>query len=197
MDKLKIILASQSPRRKELLTKMGIDFDIIVSNVEEKVDKNTKIEDIPVNLAKIKAQSVFDTIKGDKMVIGCDTIVVYRNKIFGKPKNESDAKHTLKLLSGRTHKVITGLYVLVERNNKVYSYKSTTITKIKMSEMTDSIIDKYIKNGEPMDKAGAYGIQGIAGMFVEEVIGNYDSVIGLPTNELYKIFEKENIEFNI
>lgn len=190
---MRIILASASPRRKELLSNMGVEFDIIVSDVDENVDGKLNCFKKAEAISAKKAKSVFDNESGDRLVIGSDTMVVYKNTIFGKPKDELDAKRMLTLLSGKTHFVVTGLCVLVSKNGVVTEYVTHAKTKVKFKNLSESDIDNYIATGEPMDKAGAYAIQGLSGKFVDEISGNYASVVGLPTNLLFDIFKKENI----
>ena len=157
---MKVILASASPRRKELLENMGVEFEIITSNIEEvrneKLSLGKQIED----LAFQKANAVFKTTTGDRLVIGSDTIVCLGKQIFGKPKNEAEGREMLSSLSGKSHKVITGLCVLVERNGVVTEYKNHHTAKIYFRKISSEEIDKYIKTNEYADKAGAYAIQG-------------------------------------
>lgn len=190
---MKVILASASPRRKELLGNMGVDFEIITSNIEEvrneKLSLGKQIED----LAFQKANAVFKTTTGDRLVIGSDTIVCLGKKIFGKPKNEAEGREMLSSLSGKSHKVITGLCVLVERNENITEYKVHHTAKIYFRKITAEEIDKYIKTNEYADKAGAYAIQGKSSVFIDKIKGNYFSVVGLPIHLLYDILRKENI----
>lgn len=190
---MKVILASASPRRKELLENMGVEFEIITSNIEEvrneKLSLGKQIED----LAFQKANAVFKTTTGDRLVIGSDTIVCLGKQIFGKPKNEAEGREMLSNLSGKSHKVITGLCVLVERNGVVTEYKDHHTAKIYFRKISSEEIDKYIKTNEYADKAGAYAIQGKSSVFIDKIKGNYFSVVGLPIHLLYDILRKENI----
>ena len=192
---MKVILASKSPRRKELLSMMGVDFDVMVCDKEEVVPEGTNLYDIPKVLAEQKAQNIFnETLTyGDRTIIGSDTIVALDGVVYGKPNKEKTAYQMLKELSGRTHEVITGLCVIIERNKKIKKYAKYVVTKVKFKKLSDKEINYYVNTHEPDDKAGAYGLQGIAGMFIEKINGNMSSVIGLPTCELYKILKKENI----
>lgn len=190
---MRVILASKSPRRKELLASMGVTFDVIVSGKDEIVPDGTKIHDVPKILAEQKAENVFDKTSGDRVIIGSDTIVALGGVIYGKPNKDKSAFQMLRELSGKTHEVITGLCVIIERNGKLKKYSEYVITKVKFKRLSDAEIQYYVDTHEPDDKAGAYGIQGKAGMFVEKIDGNFASVVGLPTYNLYKILKKEHI----
>lgn len=193
MKNVKIILASQSPRRKELLSLMGVDFECLPSKKEEDMTQKVSITTMSKNLAYQKAKDVFDNTSGNRIVIGSDSMVYLKRKIFGKPKNEQDAFKMLRTLSNRWHRVITSLCVLIEENGSFKKYLTYEITKVKFMNLDDNMISEYLKNDEYKDKAGAYALQGISGKFVEKIKGNMSTVIGLPTCKLYKIFKQENI----
>jgi septum formation protein len=184
---MQLILASGSPRRRELLTISGYDFDVAASDTDENVTADTPAE-LVVKLAAAKASAVKDGRK-NCCVIGSDTIVVLDGEIMGKPKNADEAFNILRKLSGKTHIVYTGIAVLSDEGG-AYDYDHTRVT---FSELTDDEIRSYIKTGEPMDKAGAYGIQGSAGIFVQKVEGSYFTVIGLPLPKLYKMLRDAGI----
>lgn len=190
---MRIILASASPRRKELLSSFGVNFETIVSDVDEKVDKNLDYKALAEELSRQKAQAVFEKTDGDRIVIGSDTMVVYEGEIFGKPKDKQDAHRMLAMLSGKKHFVVTGLCVVVSRKGEEKWYVTHEVTEVYFKNISSKDIDLYIETGEPMDKAGAYAIQGISGKFVDKIHGNYASVVGLPTNLLFDIFKQENI----
>lgn len=190
---MKIVLASASPRRKELLSSMGVEFETIVSDIEEKMDDKLNYKKMAEELSFQKAQNVFNTLQGDRLVIGSDTMVVYKNKIFGKPKDKEEAKQMLMQLSGKSHVVVTGLCVLINRADEQIKYVTHEVTKVHFKRISEKDIETYIATGEPMDKAGAYAIQGISGKFIDKINGNYASVVGLPTNKLFDILKKENI----
>lgn len=175
----KIILASSSPRRKELLTTAGIEFEIHVKEVDETIPEGT----FPVEAAKMtaakKAAAVADDFK-DCIVIGADTIVVANGRILGKPKDEADAKSMLRMLSGIEHEVITGVCII--RNGESDSFAQ--ISKVKFYDLTDEEIISYVATKEPMDKAGAYGIQGLGCKLVEKIEGDYFNIVGLPVAEV-------------
>lgn len=190
---MKIYLASQSPRRKELLELMGLTFDCIPSTKDEEMTDTEDLTHLSERLAKQKAEDIFSNLSGDRIVIGSDTLVCLDGKKFGKPKDEDDAKYMLKSLSGNWHEVISSLSVMIERDGRQNEYLTSAITKVKFIELSDKMIDNYIKTKEPMDKAGAYAIQGRASVFIEKIDGSYSSVIGLPTHLLFDILKKENV----
>ena len=186
---MEIILASASPRRKEILSLLEIPFKIMVSDADETVEATLPPYFIAESLSLKKAAAVAKNVSSHALVIGADTIVVLGNKILGKPKDHCDAANMLKSLSGKWHSVISGVTVLDNKYAKSESFYVET--KVKFSEMSDEEIDDYIKTNEPMDKAGAYGIQGIGSKFVEEIEGDYFNVVGLPLQKLYTVLKKE------
>lgn len=173
-----LILASKSPRRKELLSLITTDFTVRAADVDETLPEGISPEDAVLYLSKIKAQAVFN---GTDMVIGADTIVVLDGKILGKPRNDEEAFSMLRELSGREHSVFTGVSVL-NLNANIYFHRET---KVKFCPLSDEEIWDYIKTGECSDKAGAYGIQGYGSRFVESINGDYFNVVGLPVSALY------------
>lgn len=176
-----MILASASPRRRELLTQVGYTFKVIPSSVEEEMEQGTPKE-IVRNNALIKAADIAREYCED-IIIGADTIVVVDEQIFGKPKDEAEAQEMLSRLSGRTHQVMTGIAVV--QGKRVYS--DVVVTDVTMRAYGIEEIRDYIKTGEPMDKAGAYGIQGIGALLVEKINGCYNSVVGLPIARLAEV----------
>ncbi len=171
----RLILASASPRRKELLELLQLPFEVISSEVEEVVDENLHPADMVQLLAKQKAESVAKT-NDHAYVIGSDTLVVFQGKMLGKPKNEKEAMEMLTMLSGQTHEVYTGVSIVY--NEKHHSFcEKTTVT---FYTLTQREIEEYIKTGESMDKAGSYGIQGFGALLVKEINGDYYAVMGLP-----------------
>ena len=189
---MKIILASASPRRKELLKYVVPNFEVIVSGADETLKEGLTPEEQVTRLSFIKAKDVFEKTTGDRIVIGSDTIVTKNGIIYGKPKDRENAKSIIReLLDGdRTHSVITGLSILIEKNGEYMEYQTYDETKIYLSEMTDEEIYKWIDTGKAMDKAGAYGIQDDFGVYVEKIEGNYDTVVGLPIHKVYQILKK-------
>ena len=188
---MRIILASGSPRRKDLLKYIVDDFEIMVSGVEEKMEKNITPEEQAERLAYIKAKDVFDKTDGDRIVIGSDTIVVKDDVIYGKPKDRADAYNMIKqLISGdKTHDVITGLCVLVQKDDEYKEYKTFDKTKEYLKEISDEEINRWLDTGKAMDKAGAYGINTEFGVYIEKIEGNYYTIVGLPIHKLYDILK--------
>ncbi len=180
----RITLASQSPRRKELLKELGIEFDVCSADIDESYPENLSHEEVPVFLAEKKALFYKDTIEQNQIIITSDTIVSVDNEILGKPADYDDAYNMLKKLSGKWHKVATG--VCIFSSQKRVSFNS--ITKVRFKELTHEEIDYYISNFKPYDKAGAYGIQEWIGyVAVEKIEGSYFNVIGLPVQKLYEV----------
>jgi len=187
----KIILASKSPRRQELLNQMGIPYEIVVSKVDERGVGGMPPFQLVQALAKIKAEAVIKDLpvkQEDFLVIGADTIVVLNNKILGKPMDSIDAKNMLEMLSGKMHEVYTGVAIMDTKNSsqEVFTQK----TKVYMKDMTFQEISDYVLTKEPLDKAGSYGIQGKGGVFIEKIEGDYFSVMGLPIGRLYDCLKK-------
>lgn len=193
---MKIILASGSPRRKELLSLVVKDFDIIVSDVDETLQNGLTLEEQTTRLSYLKAKKVFQETDGDRIVIGSDTIVAKDGKIYGKPKDKENAKQMIKelLQDDKSHEVITGLSVLIQQGDIYNEYKTFDKTKVYFKDITDREIERWIDTGHAMDKAGAYGMQNEFGVFVEKIEGNYSTVIGLPIHKLYEII-KEYINY--
>lgn len=183
-----IILASKSPRRKEIMDMLMWEYEIITENIEETIDDKLSLEENIMNLAFKKANVVAIKNKND-YVIGADTIVYANNKILGKPKNDEDSRYMLRLISSEPHYVYTGVSIL--NISKGIDIRFFEKTKIVMSEMTEEEIDWYIKTREGFGKAGSYAIQGKGGIFIKEIEGDYYNVMGLPINRLYR--ELKNI----
>ena len=189
--KPKIILASGSPRRKELLKQLIPEFEIKVSNVEETLEEGLTVYKQAERLAYIKAKAVFDETEGDRIVIGSDTMVARNNKIFGKPKNKEHAiKMIQEFLEGdRTHEVISGLCVLIQDGEKYKEFKTFDIVKVILRNMTYNEIERWVDTGKALDKAGAYAIQEEFCVYVEKIEGNHTTIIGLPMHKLYEIIK--------
>jgi len=178
---MELILASQSPRRKELLGLLRLPFTVRVADIDETMDANKAPFDEVARVSRCKAEAV--ARKADDIVIAADTIVVCEGKVLGKPRDPEDAKAMLSLLSGRDHQVMTGMCVL--RGEQCVT--ATEVTDIHFRELSTAEIDAYVATGEPMDKAGSYGIQGGAAIFAEKMVGDYYNVMGLPVCRLWKI----------
>ena len=183
--KQKIILASKSSRRKQLLSRILDDFKIIDSNLDESKIKIDEPSKYCRNLSYLKAKTVSKNFKND-IIIGADTIVYLNNIILGKPKDYNEAFNMLKKLSGQTHTVFTGVTIL-SINNKV-NINFSEKTNVTFYDISDNQIDWYIKNNNPYDKAGSYGIQDGSQLFVKAINGNYENVIGLPISKIYRYF---------
>jgi septum formation protein len=177
-----IILASKSPRRQELLKLMGIDFRIVLKEVDETYPEGLTPPEIALYISEKKAKA-FDELLSDEIVITADTIVVIDGKILGKPEDDEHALEILSTLSGNMHEVITAVSLL--KNGKIHSFYE--ISEVFFKALTTDQIRYYIKNGNPMDKAGAYGIQEWIGLIaIERINGSYTNVVGLPTHRLYQ-----------
>lgn len=170
-----IILASASPRRKEILELADLEFDVMPSDAQELTTK-TAPNEVVMELASIKAKDIYKKSEKQSMIVGADTVVAYQGQILGKPTDEADAKRMLTMLSGQTHEVYTGVCVIEDGKTKTF-YEETKVT---FYEISDEQIDYYIKTGEPMDKAGSYGIQGKAAVFIKGIEGDYYNVVGFP-----------------
>lgn len=188
---MKIILASKSPRRKEILSMITNNFEVIVSNVEEKMDEKLAPIDQVKNLAYIKAKAVFDETKnyGDRVIIGSDTIVVKDGKIYGKPKEHDDAMSMLKELRNAKHDVMTGLCIIYEKDGIINEVLDVDVTSVYINDVTDNELEKWIATNEAYDKAGGYAIQGKFGVFIDKIEGNYFTVVGLPIHKVYSMIK--------
>ena len=190
---MKIILASTSSRRKELLTQMGIEFEVKAPEIEEDMSQKVNFKKLSEILSKQKCEDVFNRTKGNRLVIGSDCMVYINKHLLGKPHSREDAINMLTMLSGKWHKVVSGLCVMVQDKNGTREYLCHDVTKVKFKKLSTLDIERYIDSGEYADKAGSYAIQGGAGMFVEKIIGNLSTVIGIPTHKLHDILKQENI----
>lgn len=185
---MKIILASNSPRRRELMEKAGLSFRVIPAECEEAVASGTPPEEVVASLALQKARWVADNktdgFDRDTLVIGADTVVAVGDEILGKPASREDAFSMLKTLSGKEHSVYTGVAVIYLDTGREESFVSCT--RVFFYDLTDEEINAYIDTKEPFDKAGAYGIQGRGGLLVKSISGDYNNVVGLPVAELVR-----------
>lgn len=178
-----IILASKSPRRQELLKFITEDFTVKTAEVDETLPKNIEPQDAVLYLSKIKTQPFKNE---NDIVIGADTVVAIDGKILGKPRDTADARDMLRLLSGKTHSVFTGVTII--KNKTVQSFYCET--RVTFFELSNEEIDRYISTGEPLDKAGAYGIQGYGSLLVEKIDGDYFNVVGLPVSKVNRLLTK-------
>lgn len=188
LKKYKVILASGSPRRRELLSGLGIDYTIkVLPDVNEAYPETLKGEDIPLYIAREKAEAYLKGIESDELIITADTIVWLDNEVLGIPTDEQQAKVMLRMLSGKTHHVITGVCLTTSEFQKSF----TTTTEVTFAKLSEEEIDYYVEKYRPLDKAGAYGIQEWIGFVgVEAINGSYFNVMGLPIQRLYKELSK-------
>lgn len=185
---MRIILASASPRRKELLEQIGLEFEIKVSHVQESMTA-TEPGKIVEELSEQKARAVLESLENEKdvLVIGADTIVAFGNSILGKPSSVKHAAEMLEWLSGNTHEVYTGVTVYYRVSEGVLSCKTFhEMTKVSFYPMTEGEISEYVATKDCMDKAGAYGIQGFCARYIKGIEGDYNNVVGLPVGRLYQ-----------
>lgn len=187
---MKIVLASGSPRRKELLRQIGLDFEVILSDMDENCGISVP-ELLVEELSAKKAMAIYELLKDGAepfIVIGADTVVSCDGKILGKPKDDCSAKEMLGKISGRTHEVYTGVTLIrgMGSNSKCEVKTFHEMTKVKFVQMTDAEIDEYVAGGDCMDKAGAYGIQGLCARYISGIEGDYNNVVGLPVCALYR-----------
>lgn len=188
---MRFILASASPRRKELLEQIGVKFDILPATGKEVITKELPGE-VVMELAKQKAEEVAKTAGADALVLGADTVVAYEGKILGKPKDEADALRMLTMLSGKEHEVYTGVALMDNRDQSMENFFERT--KVTMYPVSEEEIRDYIAGGEPMDKAGAYAIQGLGAKFIQKIEGDYNNVVGLPIGRIYQEIKRKSIE---
>lgn len=197
-----MILASASPRRKELLEQIGAEFVICPAKGEEVITE-TDPSAVVMELSRQKAEKVASGVltyneqhadlatPQDILVIGADTVVAYENQILGKPKDEEDARHMLTMLSGKTHSVYTGVtFVFIDKEGRTGEHCFFEKTDVCMYPLKEEEIDRYIQSGDPMDKAGSYGIQGRFAIHIKEIRGDYNNVVGLPVARLYQELQK-------
>lgn len=190
----KIILASQSPRRRELLTQIGLTYEVIPSTVKEVITE-TDPKLVVQELSRQKAEDVAGSVLRDRegiLVIGADTVVSYRGHILGKPADEADAVRMLSMLQGKAHSVFTGVTLIRRGPEEEWQVTFAEETRVHMYPMTGEDIRWYVGTGEPMDKAGAYGIQGLCARFVEKIEGDYNNVVGLPVGKIWQELKKRS-----
>ncbi len=177
---MKLVLASKSPRRSEILKNAGIDFVVRTADADETIPDGIKPQDAVVILAARKAMAV--ERNSGEIILGADTVVVLDNEILGKPKDREDAFNTIRRLSGRVHSVFTGVCAVDDRGSLTFAEE----TKVEFYPLTDDEINAYVDTIEPYDKAGSYGIQGLASKFIRGIEGDYFNVVGLPISGIYK-----------
>ena len=187
-----LVLASSSPRRKQLLELLNVQFNVVDSNVDETVEFGPSPAQIAKMLANRKAQSVANMIGPGHIVIGADTIVVLNHRVLGKPNDRNDAIEMLLALQGKVHEVFTGIAIIDDKNSKELRKEIVQVSRtlVHMRKLTLSQIENYVDSGEPMDKAGAYAIQGFGSVFVESIEGCYFNVVGLPVSLFVNMMEE-------
>lgn len=185
-----IILASASPRRRELLSLLGLDFRVIVSETDESIDKNLPVTEEIKRLSYEKAKAAAAKVSGGDIIIAADTAVSLEGKVFGKPADEKEAFLTLKTLSGKTHEVITGVTVIKGERADTRA----AVTKVTFRELSDAEINAYIATGDPFDKAGGYAIQGVSCIFATGISGDHFNVYGLPVSMLAQMLREAGVE---
>ncbi len=192
---VQMILASASPRRKELLALICPHYEVIPSSFDESgmPDDLSPCGHVLMS-AKEKARDVASKVTHDAIIIGADTVVAIDEHILGKPSDEEDAKRMLSLLAGKTHQVYTGIHVIFIRNDNWQESNDSECTDVKFREMTDEVIERYVATREPLDKAGAYAIQGLGSVLIEGIRGCYFNVVGLPVYKLGRLLENFGIE---
>ncbi|NML68873.1 septum formation protein Maf [Chryseobacterium sp. RP-3-3] len=183
---MKLLLASQSPRRKELLTSLGFEFEVVKIDCEEILPGDIKIGEAAAYLSELKAEA-FRELTTDEVLLTADTVVAAEGQILGKPKDENEARQMLRTLSGKTHQVYTG--ICIKTIDKTYT--ETDVADVEFDEITDDEIEYYIQNYKPFDKAGSYGIQEWLGMAkIRKMNGSFYTIMGLPTHLVYKILNE-------
>lgn len=203
----KVILASNSPRRKEILRQIGIPFEVMPSTCDENTVK-TNPSEVVTELSMKKAEDVAYKVKDSAIVIGADTVVCIDKRVLGKPKDEADAIRMIRLLQGRSHSVYTGVSIIIKTPEMGYDkYEQTSLQKFKkktiqfyeettvyVNHMSEREIEEYVKTGEPMDKAGGYAIQGRFASYVKGINGDYNNVVGFPAARFYQALKHEGID---
>lgn len=184
LSEYKIILASNSPRRKELLSGLDLEYEVsTLPDIDETYPDNLKGEEIALYIANKKAEAYKNLLKDNTLLITADTIVLLKNKVYGKPNDEEDAKQMLRELSGNTHLVVTGVCILTKTKQKSFAVTS----EVRFTDLSESEIEYYVSKYKPLDKAGAYGIQEWIGYIgIEHISGSYFNVMGLPVQRLYR-----------
>lgn len=186
---MKLLLGSNSPRRKELLLSLGFHFEVVAIDCEEVFPEDLPVEKIPGYLSELKANA-FRTLQKDEVLLTADTVVAIENRVLGKPKNKEEAQEMLRLLSGKTHEVYTG--ISFKTSEKLFT--KTDVAHVEFSEITEQEIDFYIKNHQPFDKAGSYGIQEWLGMAkINKINGSFYTIMGLPTHLVFETLKEMGV----
>ena len=192
--KYQVILASGSPRRKELLELIGVQFKIITSNKEE-IITSTNPEEVVKELSMMKAEDVAEGVTGPAIILGADTVVAHKGRILGKPKDKEDAVNMISSFAGDDHFVYTGVCIIrKESDGTVKKLSFAEGTRVTVYPMTAEEIERYVASGEPMDKAGAYAIQGLFAPYIKGIEGDYYNIVGFPIAGIYQTLKEEGIE---
>ncbi len=189
---MKIILASASPRRRDLMDLAKIDYEAIVSDFNEKVDENLSLQEQSKEIAYGKARSVFEHTQGDRAIIGADTLVIANGKKYGKAQSKQEAIYMLQELQGKMHSIYTSLAILIEEQGKYKEYKELYEVKVFVKSMTEEDIENYVDSEQPFFCAGSYAIQGFFAVFIEKIQGDYATALGLPIGRVYDILKENN-----
>lgn len=189
---MRLILASGSPRRREILSEMGYTFDVKTADFDE---STVALDDPKEGVQKLALGKALAAVQQPGLYLGSDTVVVLDGVVMGKPSDEQDAFRMLRSLSGRTHEVCTGVALVTVGEDGTVEHTETFVeaTEVTFFELTDEEIDRYIRTGEPMDKAGAYGIQGLGRVLVEGIRGDYETVVGLPAARVYRALREHDV----
>ena len=187
---MKIILASQSPRRRELMNLLKIKYEVIPSEVDEALEGGLAIVEQSKRLAYIKAKEVFNNTSGDRIVISADTIVVKDGKIYGKPKDEQNAVQMLNELKNASHQVITSLCIMIQDSGQFKQYLDYDLAEVYFKDITQEEIEKWVDSGKSLDKAGGYAIQSEFCVHIGKIEGNYTTIVGLPMHKLYDVIKQ-------
>ena len=186
----KLILASNSPRRKELLGVLGVPFDVVVPGCDESYPADTEPLSVPAVIARRKAEAVLGCVPAGSVVVAADTMVHFRGRLLGKPRDETEARGFISMLQGNVHDVVTGVAIVAKDG---VCYTDATETKVFFNDLTDDEIAAYIATGEPMDKAGAYAVQGRAAAFIPRIEGSFSNVVGLPLAEVASLLKEAGV----
>jgi septum formation protein len=190
---MRVVLASSSPRRNELMKKLGVSFEVIVKETEEKYDNLKTCYEQCMDIAKAKALNVYKEIEGDVIVIGSDTIVVYQKVIYGKPKNYNEAYSMLKKFSNDKHEVISSLCILVRKDNQEYIEMTYDKCDVYVDYLSDKEINDWIEKNDVYTRAGAYAIQDGFGKYIKKIDGDYFSIVGFPLHKVYQLLKKYGV----
>ncbi len=190
---MKIILASSSQRRKDLLDLAKIEYEAIPSKFDENVNTNLSLEEQSIEIAYGKAQDIFGNTQADRVIIGSDTLVILDGKQFGKAKTRDEAIQMLKQLQGKMHFIYTSLAILIENHGEYKEYKELQKVKVFVKEMSDAEIENYVDSERPFYCAGAYGLQGFFSVFIDHIEGDYPTALGLPVNRVYSLLKENDI----